>query len=93
MGTLREWGNFALWQSVELRGDPLSLRIWCLPIGSIKPSCLSFFYLNRISKSSNSTLLMALKTQAHTVVEIGKFILFVIRLVALPQEIPPSQLT
>lgn len=48
-----------------------------------------FFSLNRINKSSNSILLLALKTQASIVLQRGRFTLFIIRLVALySQEIP-----
>ena len=48
-----------------------------------------FFSLNRINKSSNSILLLALKTQASIVLQRERFTLFIVRLVALcSQEIP-----
>lgn len=84
----REWGNFCTLTLSRIERWSFIFKHLVLIHRVNKTLIPLFFYLNRINKSSKSTLL-ALKTQASIVLERGRFTLFILRLVAPhSQEIP-----
>lgn len=84
----REWGNFCTLTLSRIERWSFIFKNLVLIHRVNKTLIPLFFYLNRINKSSKSTLL-ALTTQASIVLARGRFTLFILRLVAPhSQEIP-----